>query len=108
MINSTSGLLNPIPPFDLAQSLNFLGLFPPTQHEQSLSEQPLTKAICLQGQVIAFQVKSVGSVEAPQLAYTLFSEQPIVAQTEQAAVDRLSFFLSLTDDLCPRQTPRRR
>ena len=99
MTNSTSGQLNPTPPFDFAQSLNFLGLFPPTQQEQLLSEQSLTKAICLQGQVIAFQVKSVGSVEAPQLAYTLFSDQPIAAQTEHAAVDRLSFFLSLADDL---------
>ena len=99
MTNSTSGQLNPTPPFDFAQSLNFLGLFPPTQQEQLLSEQSLTKAICLQGQVIAFQVKSVGSMETPQLAYTLFSDQPIPAQTEHAVVDRLSFFLSLADDL---------
>ena len=98
---SVTGQLKSVPPFDLAQSLNFLGLFPPTQQEQSLNEQSLTKAICLQGQVIAFQVKSVGSVEAPQLAYTLFSDRPITTSTEQAAVDRFSFFLSLADDLGP-------
>lgn len=101
MINSSSGQLKPTPPFDLAQSLNFLGLFPPTQNEQTLARQTLTKAICLAGQVIVFQVKAVGSVDQPQLAYTLWSEQPLTAPAERAAVDRLSFFLSLNDDLRP-------
>lgn len=97
MLNSCSGTLHPTPPFDLARSLEFLGFFPPTQNEQSLAEQTLAKAVCLRGQVIGFQVKSVGSSEAPQLAYTLWSEQPLDAPTERAAVDRLRFFLSLDD-----------
>lgn len=101
MLNSCSGTLHPTLPFDFARSLEFLGFFPPTQNEQSLAEQTLTKAICLRGQVIGFQVKSVGSSEAPQLVYTLWSEQPLDAPTERAVVDRLRFYLSLDDDLRP-------
>lgn len=101
MINSSSGHLHPTPPFDFAQSLDFLGLFPPTQREQSLAGQILTKALCLARQVIVFQIKSVGSIEKPQLAYTLWSEQPLTLQIERAAEDRLRFFLSLDDDLRP-------
>lgn len=101
MLNSYSGTLQPTPPFDFARSLEFLGFFPPTQNEQSLAEQTLTKAVCLRRQVIGFQVKSAGSSEAPQLAYTLWSEQPLDTPTEHAAVDRLRFYLSLDDDLRP-------
>lgn len=101
MINTSSGILQPIPPFDFSQSLDFLGLFPPTQREQSLTGQTLTKAVSLAGQVVVFQVKSLGSIEKPELTYTLWSEQPLTPSAEQATQDRLRFFLSLDDDLRP-------
>ena len=67
------------------------------QHEQTLSAHTLTKAIYADGQVIVFQLTSTGTIEAPQLAYTLYSQQPIDASTQSAAIDRITFFLSLAD-----------
>ena len=101
MINSNSGQLKPTPPFDFNHSLAFLGFFTPTKNEQSLAGQILTKAVCVQGQVVGFQVKSSGDVETPCLDYTLWSEQPLTAEIVHATLDRLSFFLSLDDDLRP-------
>ena len=96
-----TGHITPTPPFDFAKSLHFLGHFPPMQHEQTLSAHTLTKAIFVEGQIIVFQLTSTGTIEAPQLEYTLFSEQPIGALTSNAAIDRITFFLSQTDDLQP-------
>lgn len=98
---SESGRLYPTSPFALAQSLRFLGLFKPTQDEQSLAGQSLTKAISIDGRAIAFRIQSEGTAETPQLAYTLYSEQPLSAATSQAAAERIAFFLSLDDDLRP-------
>jgi DNA-3-methyladenine glycosylase II len=61
----------------------------------------LTKAVFVGGQVIVFQVEHTGSVEQPQLAYTLHAERAIHAATQRAAEDRIAFFLSLCDDLAP-------
>jgi DNA-3-methyladenine glycosylase II len=98
---SDTGYLTPTPPFDLAKSLDFLGMFPPMQNEQALAERSLTKAIGVGGHTLAFQVVAQGSVEEPQLAYTLFAEQPLSAAIKASAIDRIAFFLSLTDDLRP-------
>src|SRR5579863_6281269 len=68
-----TGYITPTPPFDFAKSLHFLGHFAPMQHEQTLSAHTLTKAIYVEGQIVVFQISSAGSVEAPKLAYTLFS-----------------------------------
>jgi DNA-3-methyladenine glycosylase II len=96
-----TGSLNPTSPFDFSKSLNFLGDFMPMQGEQTIDARTLTKAVYVQGQLIAFQLTSSGTVEAPRLEYTLFSEQPITASLKEAALDRISFFLSLQDDLQP-------
>lgn len=96
-----TGLIEPITPYDFAKSLHFLGFFSPTQGEQTLAEQALTKAVYVDGQLIAFQLTSTGTTDKPQVAYTLFSEQPITDETKNAAVDRITFFLSLDDDLHP-------
>ncbi|SRR6266446_939231 len=98
---TATGHITPTPPFDFAQSLHFLGYFAPMQHEHTLSAHTLTKAIYADGQVIVFQLTSTGTIEAPQLAYTLYSQQPIDASTRSAAIDRITFFLSLADDLRP-------
>jgi hypothetical protein len=98
---SDTGYLTPTPPFDLAKSLDFLGAFPPMQNEQALAERSLTKAIGVGGQTVAFQVVAQGTVKEPQLAYTLFAEQPLSAATKTAALDCIAFFLSLADDLRP-------
>lgn len=93
--------LNPVPPFDFTKSLDFLEGFKPTKDEQSISSHSLTKAISIDGQPIVFQISDTGTIETPQLEYTLFSDQPIAKSTQVAAVERMTFFLSLSDDLKP-------
>lgn len=100
-LHSETGTLTPAPPFDFARSLSFFGMLDPTRHEQSLEEGTLTKAVMIEGQTIIFRVKSAGTIQAPKLDYTLFSAKPITAHLKAAAADRLSFFLSLADDLRP-------
>src|SRR6266567_2490871 len=96
-----SGTLIPTPPFNFDKSLNFLGAFMPTRQEQTISSHTLTKAISIDGQTIVFQLISIGTTENPQLEYTLFSTQPITEETQNAVVERMTFFLSLEDDLQP-------
>jgi len=96
-----TGHITPTPPFDFAKSLHFLGHFAPMQHEQTLSAHTLGKAIYVEGQIIVFQLTSSGIIEEPQLEYTLYSKEPIVTATRDAAIDRITFFLSLDDDLQP-------
>jgi len=96
-----SGTLIPAPPFNFDKSLNFLGVFMPTKQEQTISSHTLSKAISIDGQTIVFQLISIGTTENPQLEYTLFSAQPITEETQNAVVERMTFFLSLEDDLQP-------
>ena len=96
-----SGTLIPTPPFNFDKSLNFLGVFMPTKQEQTISSHTLSKAISIDGQTIVFQLISIGTTENPQLEYTLFSTQPITEETQNAVVERMTFFLSLEDDLQP-------
>ena len=91
--------LTPRPPFDFAQSLAFLGLFTPMRGEQALSAQTLTKAISIEGRAVVFEVRSKGTLDRPRLDCTLYSDRPISAQLKAAALDRVTFFLSLEDDL---------
>jgi len=96
-----SGELTPTPPFDFNKSLQFLGIFGPTKNEQTVSSHSLTKAISLDGQTVVFQLTSIGTTENPGLEYRLFSAQPITEATKNAVAERVTFFLSLTDDLRP-------
>src|SRR5437764_13491927 len=98
---TAAGYLTPTPPFDFARSLEFLGFFTPMQGEQTIASNVLTKAMYVEGQIVAFQLTSTGTVDAPRLEYTLFSNQPMSDAVTHAAIDRVSFFLSLDDDLQP-------
>ena len=100
-LHTLTGQLTPVPPFDFAQSLTFLGGFGPALGTQTVTEQALTKAIALAGQPIVARVTSGGTVETPHLTYTLFAAEPLTGATQAAAVDRLRFYLSLDDDLTP-------
>jgi DNA-3-methyladenine glycosylase II len=94
-----TGSLIPTPPFSFDKSLQFLGIFGPTKHEQIIASHSLTKAICIDGQTVVFQIASTGTTEDPKLEYTLFSVQPITEATKDSVVERINFFLSLDDDL---------
>src|SRR5690349_11625917 len=96
-----TGTLTPSAPFDFDQSLDFLGEFSPTRGEQALTARTLTKAVSIGGQPVVFRVTDSGTVEEPQLAYTLFAGAPLTDARRAAALDRVRFFLSLDDDLRP-------
>ena len=100
-MNTIRGSIIPIAPFDYTKSLDFLGFFTPMQGEQVVVEHELTKALFIEGQLLAFRLTSTGTTDSPRLEYTLFSEQSIEHEIIEAAVDRISFFLSLNDDLRP-------
>jgi DNA-3-methyladenine glycosylase II len=92
-----TGTLSALPPFDFGKSLAFLGGFSPMSEEQVITSTMLTKALKIEGHTVAFRLSSAGTPE--RVAYTLFSEQPLPAR--KAVTDRISFFLSLQDDLKP-------
>jgi len=100
-LHTASGELQPTPPFDLAQSLAFLGRFGPMRDEQAIGSGTLAKALRLDSQTIVFRLHDAGTVEAPRLAWTLYADRPLGPSTRDAALDRLRFFLSLADDLRP-------
>ncbi len=68
---------------------------------QKIQETSLTRAVSLGGQTIVFNVKSTGLVKNPRLHYTFYSERSISSGLRDAVVDRISFFLSIADDLEP-------
>ncbi len=96
-----TGPLTPVAPFDFPRSLSFIEEFVPTRSEQATTLHELTKAVFVNGEVIAFRLTSIGTTDAPALAYTLFARVPITETLRQAALDRIRFFLSLDEDLKP-------
>lgn len=100
-LHTETHTLTPVPPFDFDQALDFLGAFSPTRGEQMLAGQTLTKAVSIGGQPVVFRVAGGGTVEAPQLAVTLFTGQLLTEAQRAAVLDRVRFFLSLDDDLRP-------
>jgi DNA-3-methyladenine glycosylase II len=101
VITHTTHLLRPIPPFDFAQTLGFLSGFTPTSGEQQVDARSLTKAVRIHGQTVGFDLRSVGTLEAPELRCTLFADRPLTPGVEEAVLERVRFFLSLDEDLGP-------
>src|SRR5258708_6284747 len=98
---TSTGKLHPTAPFDLAQALRFLGDFLPTKNQYAIGDLSLTKAFSIGHQTVVIKVQSVGSVEKPELAYTLNAEKDLSKAEQETAVDSISFYLSLNDDLRP-------
>ena len=99
VLYSEEGSLRPTPPFDFAKSLDFLGMFPPMREDQTVSEHSMTKAVRVGGRAIVFQLKPTGTTKMPGLKYTLFADHPFSRGLTEVVIDRISFFLSLSDDL---------
>jgi len=100
-LSTASGVLTPTAPFDFEQSLDFLGMFLPTRGEQTLASRTLTKAVMIGEQPVVFRVAGTGSAGAPRLEYTLFAAAPMLPEVQAAAAGRISFYLSLADNLRP-------
>ena len=89
----------PVPPFNFSQSLWFLSDFGPMKSEQEVRENSFTKAVEIGGKTIAFEVNGLGNIEDPKVHFFAFSENKFTAEIEKSVADRISFFLSLSDDL---------
>jgi DNA-3-methyladenine glycosylase II len=104
---SASGELDDaiVEPFEFHQSLNFIRGFGPMSGEQQVEGGGVTKAIMVEGQTVVFRVserraKGSGSGES-RLIYELFSQEPLTKSVEDSVAKRISFFLSLGDDVKP-------
>src|SRR5437870_5082165 len=96
---SEEGFLSPKSPFDFSKSLDFLRAFPPMREDQKIDEVSLTRAVCIGGQTVVFDIRSTGLIKSPRLKYALSSDRSLTAGVRDAVVDRIGFFLSLADDL---------
>lgn len=94
-----SGTLTACAPFRFDQSLAFMRLFTPTYDEQSVTSNAFTKALMVGDRCIAFRIIDGGNIEQPEVRYTLYTEEPLDDSSKQAAIEQISFFLSLQDDL---------
>ena len=99
MLHSLQGELFPKAPFDFSKSLNFVGMFAPSEGEQTVSGLSFTRAIYLGNQTLAFRLKDESTVLKPVLSYNLYSYEEINEEIKSALLDRIRLFLSLDDDL---------
>jgi DNA-3-methyladenine glycosylase II len=100
-LTTTTGALTPRAPYDFIKTLAFIGDFTPTGGEQTLAADAVTKAITQNGQAVAFELRSAGTIAEPRVSYTLFSEHPLSEADQRAVGERIRFFLSMDDDLQP-------
>ncbi len=98
-LHSEEGSLTPKLPFDFSKSLDFLGVFPPMRNDQKIEELSLTSAVCIGGQTVVFIIRSTGLIKNPRLKYVLLSDRTLPSGIRDAVIDRIGFFLSLSDDL---------
>ncbi len=100
-MHTEEGFLTPKSPFDFSKSLDFLGVFPPMRDDQKIEELSLTRAVCIGSQMVVFNVRSTGLIKNPRLKYVLLSDRTLSSGIRDAVIDRIGFFLSLSDDLEP-------
>jgi len=82
-------------PFDFAPALRFLSGFRPTAGEQDVTDGVLTKAFRANGQTVLVRLAQ----EESGVRCTRHATEEISAATAEAVADRVSFYLSLDDDL---------
>ena len=99
-MHSRSGSLGAKPPFDLQKSLRFIDGIPQISGEQDTSRGMLTKAVMVDGQTVVFRVGPERDGKAG-VYYEMFSKTLITEAVAEKVADRISFFLSLQDDLAP-------
>jgi DNA-3-methyladenine glycosylase II len=101
MTTTYETILTAMPPFDFAKSLAFIAGFPLANNEQALGGNRLTKALQIGDFTVGAVVESVGTVDEPVLNCRLVCAEEMPSQTITQALDRLTFYLSLNDDLAP-------
>ena len=94
-MRTRTGTLDARQPFDFRRSLDFLHGFGPMSGEQAVEGGLATKALMVDGQTVAFRLKKDGH----GVGYELFSDEPLMESVADGVAQRISFFLSLEDDV---------
>ena len=96
-MHSKTGTLDAVEPYDFRRSLDFLVGFGPMSGEQLVEGGSATKAVMVEGQVVAMRVSK--GEKAATVDYELLSVEPISSKLADSMPERVSFFLSLKDDV---------
>lgn len=96
-MHSETGTLNAVEPYEFERSLAFVIGFGPMSGMQDVEGRSITKAIMIDGQVAVFRVTGKGA----KLGYEIISAKPLEQGLLKKVVKRISFFLSLDDDVKP-------
>ena len=100
-MHKISGTLETEAPFNLCRSARFLEMFRPLKEEQTVTDCTIEKAIMVQGQTILFRIKQNGTTDDEPVGYDLMSTEQLDKPVCEKAVNRISFFLSLKEDVKP-------
>jgi DNA-3-methyladenine glycosylase II len=98
-LHSFEGVLKPLAPFNFTESLSFLSDFSPMKNEQEVQNASFTKAVEINRVAVAFNVTDMGGIENPKLHFTAYSKSKLSEEVEKLVADRITFFLSLQDNL---------
>lgn len=90
------GTLEAVEPFEFSRSLAFVRGFGSMGGQQEADGDSVTKAVMVDGQVVVFRVKEGKGAE---IDYQLFSPERISDEVAMEMGGRISFFLSLGDDV---------
>lgn len=75
--------------------------FESTEKEQIIHKGTLSKAFSFRGEAVVVRIRSKDEIDSTRLEYALISDRAIDAHIKKTAIDRITFFLSLDDDLLP-------
>lgn len=93
-MHTETGTLEAREPFEFSKSLAFARGFGAMGGQEEVDVDSITKAVMLDGQVVAFTVKEG---RGAKLEYDLFSSEPISDKAAKEVGARIGFFLSLDD-----------
>ena len=88
-------------PFHLYRSALFLEMFRPMKGEQEIVDGCIEKALMVYGQIILFKIKQNGTGDNSPVEHVLMSDEPLDKPVRQEVANRISFFLSLKEDIQP-------
>jgi DNA-3-methyladenine glycosylase II len=95
-LHSETGTVEAVEPFEFRKSLAFVRGFESMSGQEESDGDSITKAVMVDGQVVAFRVKEGRGNE---LEYKLFSSEAISDKAASEVGGRIAFFLSLDDDV---------
>jgi DNA-3-methyladenine glycosylase II len=95
-MQTRTGTLKAVEPFDFGRSMDFVAGFGPMTGEQLIEGGAITKALMVGGRTLVFRVKDAGS---GSLGYELFSEDVLDEEAVKVVERRISFLFSLDDDV---------